>query len=995
GDKLCVDRTNIPAISATANAGEAIDWYDAATGGNLLQAGSTTYQPTAAGTYYAEARELTSGCVSVRTAVTVTVTPVISLGNDRTVCPGDQVQLTVETNDADLTTYTWEGATGNGANATLDAPACRQSADVRVTVFNGDNCSSVASLTISAGDTENPTISLIQGATAQQAAIPAGSCQYTIPDLTNLVEVGDNCTSNNNLQITQNPAAGTPANPTQTVTVTVTDGCDNTGTLNFTVTTPADLPAVTIDGQATTCPGGDVELTAVTNAVDVQYEWNNATALPTAANKATLTAGARCGDQVTAQVTIRNANGCTSTSDWFTLTAQDNVNPTIELQAGATLQQNATPAGNCQYTVPDLTGMVVVDDNCTDANDLIVTQQPAAGSAIQQTGNVTVTVTDGCNLTSSLIFSVEIPADLPAITIEGEATTCPGGEVELTAVINYNGQLTYEWEGLDSDTNTGVLDASATCGGTTQARVTARNDNGCPTTSDWFTLKSEDNLPPMVQLQEPVADATSLGDCQFTVPDVTGLVIASDNCTADADLSVTQSVAVGTSISSTTEVTVTVTDQCGNSETAIVSVVVPDAMPELTIYGENEVCPNTDVYLSAVILYDGDIDYTWNNATGRDEDAMLTSPAVCGGTITVQAVAINAYGCVRRAEFTVTSKDEERPVIGRYESEQAAILSDDCYFTMPDLTSMIADVTSDNCSSIYDMEIVQSIAEGTELTRDADVTVTVTDACGNASTATFHITVALSNPDITVSQPEALCGPATIDVANYVSNPGGWTVNYYEDAAMTLPATTTATSQSGEYYVQALDATNGCVSPIYTIGVDIYELTIEVAEPFKIDYGETAEIWVEGVGSQADDYVYDIHLGSDDVAGHMEGNRYVAIEQPIQNSVYSVRVVNGSCVETATIAVEVYREYIPKTSYFTPDGNGENDYWCYSNEDIREGSKVQIFDRHGRCVYETTVGGDCWDGTYKGNPLPSADYWYVVTDSYKDLRYSGHITLKR
>ena len=78
GDQNCVDPNNIPAIRATAGNGETIDWYDAPTNGNLLQAGSATYQPTAAGTYYAEARDLSSGCVSQRTQIVVTVSPVIS-----------------------------------------------------------------------------------------------------------------------------------------------------------------------------------------------------------------------------------------------------------------------------------------------------------------------------------------------------------------------------------------------------------------------------------------------------------------------------------------------------------------------------------------------------------------------------------------------------------------------------------------------------------------------------------------------------------------------------------------------------------------------------------------------------------------------------------------------------------------------------------------------------------------------------------------------------
>ncbi len=57
-------------VTATVDAGETVDWYDAETGGNLLLTGNTSYTTNTAGTYYAETRGSTSGCTSIgRTAV--------------------------------------------------------------------------------------------------------------------------------------------------------------------------------------------------------------------------------------------------------------------------------------------------------------------------------------------------------------------------------------------------------------------------------------------------------------------------------------------------------------------------------------------------------------------------------------------------------------------------------------------------------------------------------------------------------------------------------------------------------------------------------------------------------------------------------------------------------------------------------------------------------------------------------------------------------------
>ncbi|MFT3909182.1 MAG: M36 family metallopeptidase [Ferruginibacter sp.] len=74
--------TGTVTISATAGAGETIDWYVASTGGSALLSGSTSFitpSISISTTYYAQARNTTTGCVSAtRTAVTATVnaTPV-------------------------------------------------------------------------------------------------------------------------------------------------------------------------------------------------------------------------------------------------------------------------------------------------------------------------------------------------------------------------------------------------------------------------------------------------------------------------------------------------------------------------------------------------------------------------------------------------------------------------------------------------------------------------------------------------------------------------------------------------------------------------------------------------------------------------------------------------------------------------------------------------------------------------------------------------------
>ncbi len=64
GDKeICVGDP-IPTLVVTTTAGITIDWYDAATGGNLLLSDAPDFTPISPGSYFAEARAIISNCVS-------------------------------------------------------------------------------------------------------------------------------------------------------------------------------------------------------------------------------------------------------------------------------------------------------------------------------------------------------------------------------------------------------------------------------------------------------------------------------------------------------------------------------------------------------------------------------------------------------------------------------------------------------------------------------------------------------------------------------------------------------------------------------------------------------------------------------------------------------------------------------------------------------------------------------------------------------------------
>jgi gliding motility-associated-like protein len=96
-----------------------------------------------------------------------------------------------------------------------------------------------------------------------------------------------------------------------------------------------------------------------------------------------------------------------------------------------------------------------------------------------------------------------------------------------------------------------------------------------------------------------------------------------------------------------------------------------------------------------------------------------------------------------------------------------------------------------------------------------------------------------------------------------------------------------------------------------------------------------------------------------------------------------------NCLE-ANVQVSII--FIP--NFFTPNFDGFNDTWHVSGIEFQPTSNVYIFDRFGKLIVILDPLGPGWNGLYKGNPLPSTDYWYRV--ELEDGRIlKGHFSLVR
>ena len=128
----------------------------------------------------------------------------------------------------------------------------------------------------------------------------------------------------------------------------------------------------------------------------------------------------------------------------------------------------------------------------------------------------------------------------------------------------------------------------------------------------------------------------------------------------------------------------------------------------------------------------------------------------------------------------------------------------------------------------------------------------------------------------------------------------------------------------------------------------------------------------------------------DNPDGPFQQSNFFDKVNPGIHTVY-VNDINGCGLVERTIAV------IGFPPFFTPNGDGFNDFWRIEGVDkvFNTNSKVYIFDRFGKLVIEiATRDSKGWDGNYHGAPLMADDYWYVVY--LEDGRIiKGHFALKR
>jgi gliding motility-associated-like protein len=126
----------------------------------------------------------------------------------------------------------------------------------------------------------------------------------------------------------------------------------------------------------------------------------------------------------------------------------------------------------------------------------------------------------------------------------------------------------------------------------------------------------------------------------------------------------------------------------------------------------------------------------------------------------------------------------------------------------------------------------------------------------------------------------------------------------------------------------------------------------------------------------------------DEPYNFQESKRFEDLEPGIY-TVYA-RDIQGCGISEQTVGV------LGIMDFFTPNGDGINDYWKITGilNNSQENIQLQVYDRYGKLLSSFTNTSQGWDGTYNGKPMPVNDYWYRVI--FTDGRVqTGSFTLRR
>jgi gliding motility-associated-like protein len=124
-----------------------------------------------------------------------------------------------------------------------------------------------------------------------------------------------------------------------------------------------------------------------------------------------------------------------------------------------------------------------------------------------------------------------------------------------------------------------------------------------------------------------------------------------------------------------------------------------------------------------------------------------------------------------------------------------------------------------------------------------------------------------------------------------------------------------------------------------------------------------------------------------------------SVVQPLSSPVNDIRYTlkgtsQDGCSASDEVLVKVLKTpQIPNT--FSPNGDGIHDKWEVKYLESYPGATVEIYNRYGQLLFQSSGYTRPWDGMYKGSPLPAGTYYYIINPKNGRKQMAGFVDIIR
>ena len=432
----------------------------------------------------------------------------------------------------------------------------------------------------------------------------------------------------------------------------------------------------------------------------------------------------------------------------------------------------------------------------------------------------------------------------------------------------------------------------------------------------------------------------------------------------------------GLTSNSTTNLTagtyvVVVTDAKGCTQQASIAVTQPSAPLSGTLSVTDVACYGDATGSVTVNMSGGTApySYSWSSIPG------LTSNSASGLTAGTYAVnATDANGCTFSLSGTVT---QPLAPLQATSSGQDAL----CFGAASGFAQVVPSGGTAPYSFNWNTVPAQTTPVASNLTAGT-YTCTVTDANGCTQFGIW-----------TVGQPMPLMGTSVVnDVSCGGAQDGSIQVSIYGGTGNYSISWPNGSNSLNRYqlgpgtYSYTITDENNC-SFIGTATVnepDPFRVTVDTVSP-KCISTEDGRITITATG------------GNGMLTYYINGEVFNGMADGLGVFPYGITIMDQNGCDTSFLVdlSPVYEPCVEIPNWFSPNGNGENDFWVIQGFEL-EALDLTVFNVWGQIVYQTDSDNYIpWDGTYEGVSLPNGDYYYVMTSRDEHKYYSGYVTILR